>query len=167
MTAASSDRARYTRLQMASHWGLALLCVLEFPTAAGIERAHLGHPFGIKPSSFDVFLAGFHEWAGWIIIVLTVTLLLARILQGAPKLPAGMSFWQRLLAHGAHVAIYLCLVALVATGGIAMYYSARLAVLHITLSQIGIGLISLHLAGVVWHQFFRRDGLLKRLLPAR
>lgn len=144
-----------------------MLCVLEFPAATGIKRAHLGHAFGIKPSSLDVLLADFHEWAGWTIFVLAMVLLLARILQGAPTLPAGMSFWQRTLAHGAHAAIYLCLFALVASGGIAMYYSARLAVFHITLSQIGIGLVSLHLAGVVWHQFFRRDGLLKRLLPAR
>ncbi|WP_431192349.1 cytochrome b [Rhodopirellula bahusiensis] len=161
------QEARYSTLQMASHWALAVLCVVEFPTAFAIVRAHLGHAFGIKASPFDLFLANIHEWAGWAILLLTVLLLLDRFVRGAPKLPSGMSLWQRTIAHGAHAAIYLCLFALVASGAVAMYLSAKLALFHITLTKVGIGLISLHLAGVVWHQLVRRDGLLKRLMPTR
>jgi len=157
----------YSSLQKASHWGLALLCVLEFPTAAGIQRAHLGHAFGIKASGWDSFMAVGHEWGGWLILILALLLLFGRLFQGAPRLPPGMRFWQRALAHAAHAAIYFGLLALVASGAVAMYLSGRLAFVHIALSKAGVGLISLHLVGVLWHQTIRRDDLLERLMPAR
>lgn len=157
----------YSSLQKASHWGLALLCVLEFPTAAGIQRAHLGHAFGIKASAWDSFMAVGHEWGGWLILILTLLLLLGRFFHGAPRLPPGMRFWQRALAHAAHAAIYLGLLALVASGAVAMYLSGRFAFVHIALSQAGVGLILLHLVAVFWHQTIRRDDLLERLMPAK
>jgi cytochrome b561 len=157
----------YSPLQKASHWGLALLCVAEFPTAGGIQRGHLGHAFGIKPSTIDSLLATAHEWAGWLILVLGALLLFSRVFHGAPKLPHGMRFWQRALAYMGHSTIYLGLFALVASGAAAMYLSGRLAFVHIALSQIGVALISLHLVAVFWHQLVRRDDLLERLMPAR
>ena len=157
----------YSPLQKASHWGLALLCVAEFPTAGGIRRGHLGHAFGIKPSTIDSLLATAHEWAGWLILVLGALLLFSRVFQGAPKLPHGMRFWQRALAHVGHSAIYLGLFALVASGVAAMYLSGRFAFIHIGLSTIGVALIALHVAAVLWHQLLRRDELLERLMPAR
>ena len=160
------DRA-YSSLQKAIHWGLVLLCVLEFPTAAGIQRAHLGHAFGIKASGWDSFMAVGHEWGGWLILILALLLLFGRLFHGAPRLPPGMRFWQRALAYSAHAAIYIGLLALVASGAAAMYLSGRFAFAHIALSKAGVGLISLHLVAVFWHQTIRRDELLERLMPAR
>lgn len=157
----------YSSFQKANHWTLALLCFLEFPTAVGLQRAHLGHAFGIKASSWDRFLAVSHEWAGWLILILGTLLLLSRVFQGAPPLPPGMRLWQRLLAYTSHTAIYLGLIGLVASGATAMYFSGTLSFVHVTLAKVGIGLISLHVAAALWHQLFRGDGLLKRLLPGR
>jgi cytochrome b561 len=158
-------RQDYSWLQKASHWGIAILCVLEFPTAWSIQKAHLGHAFGIRPPTSDQILAITHEWAGWLILLLGGVLLWSRLLQGAPRLPIGMKFWQRALACAAHSAIYLAIVALVASGIAAMYVDARLAYIHIALTKIGIGLILLHVTAAVWHQLIRRDHLLARMLP--
>ena len=78
-----------------------------------------------------------------------------------------MRLWQRALAYAAHAAIYFGLLALVASGAVAMYLSGRFAFLHIALAKAGVGLISLHLVAVFWHQTVRRDDLLERLMPAR
>jgi cytochrome b561 len=78
-----------------------------------------------------------------------------------------MQLWQRGVAHLVHAAIYLGLLALVASGGAAMYLDGRLAFLHITLANIGVGLIAIHVAAALWHQVLRRDGLIERMLPAR
>src|SRR5260221_11568872 len=84
----------YSTLQKAAHWAIAVLCVLEFPTAVGIQRSHLGHVFGIKAPPTDLVRAAAHEWSGWLILALVVMLLASRILRGAPSLPDGMSLWQ-------------------------------------------------------------------------
>ena len=106
-----------------------------------------------------------HEWAGWLIPALALFLLASRVLRGAPRLPAGMRNWQHLIARANHAAIYLAIVALVGSGWAAMYASGRFVFLHIALTKVGLFLICLHLLAVLWHQYFRRDDLLERLMP--
>ena len=156
---------QYSVLQKSCHWAIALLCVLEFPTAVGIHRSHMGRVFGIKAPMVDLLRAGAHEWSGWLILALVVVLLVNRILRGAPSLPAGMRLWQRCAAYTAHAAIYFGLVALVASGAGAMYLNGRLGFSHIALAKIGVGLIAVHVGAALWHQTIRRDGLLERMLP--
>lgn len=157
----------YSPLQKASHWGLAVLCVLAFPTASAIQQAQVGRVFGLKASEFDLLLSAAHEWIGWLVLLLGALLLGSRFVQGAPALPTGMKRWQRALAYTAHAAIYFGLFALVASGATAMYFNGRFAFVHVQLSRIGIGLIALHLVAVVWHQLIRNDNLLGRLMPTR
>ena len=157
----------YSILQKSCHWTIAFFCVLEFPTAVGIQRSHLGHVFGIKPTALDQFRAIAHQWSGWLILALAVVLLTSHLLQGAPSLPSGMSFWQRLTAYLVHGAIYLGIITLVATGAGATYLDGRLTFLHIILAKAGVGLIAIHVAAALWHQFIRRDRLIERLLPPR
>ena len=157
----------YSALQKISHWIIVILCVLEFPTAEGIRKSHAGHAFGIKAPLFDQLSAIAHEWGGWLILGLGILLVLSRVVRGTPRLPSDMRLWQRMFAHLAHVAIYLGLIALVASGVAAMYVSGRYAFVHITLANAGIGLIAAHVAAALWHQFIRRDYLLDRMLPSR
>jgi cytochrome b561 len=107
-----------------------------------------------------------HEWAGWFILGLATLMLAMRFLRGAPKLPSDMRNWQRLLAHANHVALYLGAIALVGSGIAAMYLSGRFVFVHIVLTKVGVALVSLHLVAVLWHQLFRRDDLLERLMPS-
>ena len=157
----------YSTLQKISHWIIVILCVLEFPTAEGIRKSHAGHAFGVKAPLLDQLGATVHEWGGWLILGLGILLVLSRFVRGTPRLPSDMRLWQRLFAHSAHVAIYLGLIALVASGVAAMYVSGRYAFLHITLAKAAIGLIAIHVAAALWHHFIRRDHLLEGMLPSR
>ncbi len=163
----AENRTQYSAIQKAAHWALAILCVFAFPTAIGIQRAHIGHAFGIEPPLKDYLMAIAHEWTGWLILGLAALLLEARLLQGAPKLPPDMRLWQRLLAHANHVALYFGVFALVVSGFAAMYVSGKFVFLHMALTQLGVALVSLHLLAVLWHHLFRRDNLLERLMPNR
>ena len=125
----------------------------------------MGHMFGIKPREMDLLLAAVHEWSGWLILILVMALLVSRTLHGAPSLPDGMYFWQRWAAHFVHAAIYLGLLALVASGAGAIYLNGRFAFPHIALAKVGIGLLAIHVAAALWHQIIRRDRLLDRMLP--
>lgn len=127
----------------------------------------MGHVFGIKAPAIDLFRAASHEWSGWAILGLVVVLLVGRVLYGAPALPDGMKLWQRWAAFFAHSAIYVGLVALVASGVVAIYFNGRVAFLHIALAKIGVGLIAIHVLAALWHQIIRHDGVLERMLPRR
>lgn len=157
----------YSKLQKISHWIIVILCIPEFPTAEGIRKSHVGHAFGVKAPPFDQLRAAVHEWGGWLILGFVAVLIVSRFVLGAPPLPSGMRPWQRLFAQFVHVAIYLGLVALVASGVAAMYVSGRYAFLHILLARAGIGLIAVHVLATLWHQFIRRDHLLEGILPSR
>src|SRR5690348_16522555 len=88
---------RYSTIQMVAHWAAAFFCVVEFVTSRGIQRTHLGRPFGIKPPLLDTILGWLHQWVGWTLLMLALALLADRVVRGAPPLPRGMRWWQCLL----------------------------------------------------------------------
>lgn len=146
-----SSSSTYSFTQKLAHWMIVVLCVVQFPTAGGIQRTHHVNPFGIKPAPFDLFLHKVHAWSGWTILLLAVVLLLLR---------GG-------LARLGHVALYGGILILVTTGTLAAYFSPRFAPMHVLFTYLGIGLVFLHAAAALWHQFIRRDNLLARMLPKK
>ena len=160
--------SNYSAVQKLAHWTIVVLCVAEFPTAGAIRRTHHVNPFGIKPESVDLLLHKVHAWSGWAILLLAIVLLALRVFRGAPELPQGMTRLERGLARLSHVALYSAILILVITGTVAAYVSARyFSPLHIAFTYIGIGLVLVHAAAALWHQFVRRDDLLSRMLPNR
>lgn len=158
---------QYSPMQKAAHWLIVLLCLSQFPTAWAIQRTHIAHPFGLRPEPLDLFLHKVHAWSGWTILLLAMALVALRAVRGVPELPHGTTTWQRFLAHLGHLSLYAGIAVLAVTGTGAMYLSQRFAPVHIFLVNLGIALVLLHVAAVVWHQAIRRDGLLWRMMPNR
>ena len=101
-------------------------------------------------------------------MLLAIVLLALRVFRGAPEMPQGMTRLERGLARLSQVALYSAILILVITGTVAAYVSARyFSPLHIAFTYIGIGLVLVHAAAALWHQFVRRDDLLSRMLPNR
>ena len=155
----------YSPLQKVIHWLIVLLCLTQFPTAWAIQRTHIAHMFGLRLMPFDLFLHKVHAWSGWIILFLAITLIVLRAVRGAPGLPTGTPTWQRWLAQVGHFSLFAGISVLVVTGTGTMYFSQRFAPVHILFVKLGIALVLLHVAAVVWHQAVRRDGLLWRMMP--
>lgn len=156
----------YSTFAKLAHWTILVLAIVQFPTARAIQRTHIQHPFGLTPSEFDLFLHQVHAWSGWAIGILSLVLLVQRLQGRAPPLPAGMRPWQVKLSAAGHLLLYAGLAGLVVTGTGAMYFWSGFRPIHKVVLWGGVGLVTIHVAAALWHQFVRRDGLMRRVLPS-
>ena len=168
--------ARYHTALVTLHWLLALLLIV----------ALLMGTFALKtvpnssPDKIDA-LRG-HMIAGGLILVLTLTRLVVRLKTAHPA-PAttGNALLDR-LAPATHWALYL-LVLLMAGSGVAMSVLAGLPgivfggvgtlpvnfdalpprAVHGIVAKLLMLFIAMHFAAALYHQFIKRDGLLRRM----
>ena len=172
---------RYTPVAIALHWLLALMIVGLL--SLGLYMSDL--PF--SPTRLKLY--NWHKWAGVTILALSALRLLWRLTHRPPAdLP--MSAWQQRAAQGAHLALYALFFAVPLAGwayssaaGFPVVWfgvlplpdfvpvdralSEALKPLHRWLAY-GLGaVVLLHVAGALKHHFIDRDGLLRRMLPAR
>ena len=170
---------RYTRTAVALHWLLALGLFTAF--SVGVYMSDL--PF--SPQRLKLF--SYHKWAGITILALSA-LRLAWRLTHRPPADVPMPAWQRTASHATHIALYALFFAIPLVGW--AYSSAagfpvvlygiwplpdfvspdkELARLikpwHAYLAFTLAGLVALHVAAALKHQFVDRDGLLARMRP--
>jgi cytochrome b561 len=169
--------SRYTATAIALHWLLALALVGSF--CVGLYMADLP----LSPQR--VRLYNYHKWAGTTILALSALRLLWRATHRPPP-DIAMPAWQAQAAHATHVALYLLFFAVPLVGW--AYSSAAgfpivwFGVLplpdfvspdkalaeaikpwHGALAWTLAGLVALHVAAALKHQFMDRDGLLARM----
>lgn len=178
--------ARYTPVAMLLHWVLAVAILTAFSVGLYVEDL----PF----SPAKLKLVNWHKWAGVAILALSVLRLVWRVTHRPPALPArieqAMPAWQRAAHHGTHHLMYLLFFAVPLLGW--AYSSAKgypivwfgvlplpdfvspdpalaesLKPLHALAAWGLIGLVGLHVAAALKHQFIDRDGLLDRMRPGR
>ena len=171
----------YTPVAIALHWLLALMIVGSL--SLGLYMADL--PF--SPTRLKLY--NWHKWAGVTILALSALRLLWRLThRPPPALP--MPAWQQRAASGAHGALYLLFFAVPLAGwayssaaGFPIVWfgvlplpdfvpvdralSESLKPLHRWLAYALGTVVLLHIAGALKHHFIDRDGLLRRMLPAR
>ena len=181
-----SRSSRYTLPAIALHWVLALgwIGLLIF----GWYMTEL--PF--SPTKLKYY--NWHKWAGMTLLALSLLRLLWRLSHRAPGLPARMAaampHWQHTAYHGVHHLMYALFFAVPLLGW--AYSSAAgfpvvwfgvwplpdfvpaspalaemLKPLHMLAAYSLAGLIVLHIAAALKHQWIDRDGLLARMLPGR
>ncbi|MBS0388973.1 MAG: cytochrome b [Proteobacteria bacterium] len=177
---------RYDATARWLHWlTVALIIVLVVTGEIGIDAEH--------PGSRGFF---WHSSLGVLVALLAAARIIWALIHPGPALPP-MSRSNRLLARTTHVALYLLLFALPASGWLAASAEgARVSVfgvvslpswqlperaspdaegerespmaeLHETLGNLLLVVAGLHILASLAHQFYWRDGLLERMLPAR
>ena len=155
---------RYSGSQKLLHWGVAALCLAQVPTSWAIQRTHMAHGL-MRPSETDLLLHDVHAWTGWTILALVAVRLLVRVQRNGPGLPAGSKLIYRYGAAASHACLYGLLLALPVTGTLQMYIGRGFGRVHSMLAWTLLGLVGLHVAAAIWHQFILRDGGLPRILP--
>ena len=172
---------RYDGMAVALHWVLTLLIV------AGFTLGLYMHDLPLSPTRLKLF--NWHKWAGVVILALSALRLLWRLThRPPPALP--MPRWQSRAAHATHLGLYALFFAVPLVGW--AYSSASgfpvvafgllplpdlvpvdrslagvLKQMHGVLAFSLAGLVALHVAGALKHQFVDRDDLLPRMRPSR
>ena len=163
----AETKTGYSALQISLHWVIAALVFFQLVFGESMTTVVDAAEEGTAVSPTDQFLATAHYWVGISILAFVALRLIVRLASGAPK-PTGAASWMTFAATAAHWAFYLLLVAVPTTGLLAIYVSDEFGDIHALAKPVFIGLIALHAAGALFHQFFLKDGTLRRMLvPAR
>ncbi|MDO9286230.1 MAG: cytochrome b [Aquabacterium sp.] len=183
-TPASPDNAaalRYSSPAIALHWLLALMLIGSF--SLGVYM----HELPFSPTRLKLY--NWHKWAGVTILALSFVRLAWRITHQPPP-DVAMPAWQARAAHATHHLLY-ALFFIVPLVGWAYSSAAGFPIVwfgvlplpdfvpvdkalaeaikpwHERTAMLMAGLVLLHVAGALKHQFIDRDGLIARMRPAR
>lgn len=171
---------RYGAIARIFHWVMAL--AIFGMLAVGFIMTDLP----MNPDKFRVY--GIHKSVGALILIAALLRLLWRLINLVPPLPAHMPLWERLGAHGSHIALYILLFIMPLSGWL-MSSAAGFPVsvfgwftlpnliapdkalqellveVHELLAFAIIGLVTLHAAAALKHHFIDKDNVLRRMLP--
>jgi cytochrome b561 len=171
---------RYGGVAKTLHWTVGCLLILQFPLAWTMPR--------VAPGSMPLSLDRFHLSTGLAILGVMVLRLGWRLGHPAPPLPEDVPRWQRHASGLVHGLLYAVLIAAPLCGWawasakgwpIVLFGVVELppliavhsplaplaAAAHRYLAWAILGLVGLHLAGVLYHAFVRRDDVVGRMLP--
>ena len=186
-----TSQRRYTVGSRWFHWGTTLLVFTVIPLGwiYGGFKTKPGHPntyvapFPGTPANY----ASAHFTVGLAILAIVAARIVYRSLHPAPPLPGRAGAIEAVLAKANHWALYAVLIVMPVSGYVMMagdtppisilglFDLPKLpisktqgfvaAVTHVYTQFAVYALILLHLAGIAWHLFVRKDDLLSRMLP--
>ena len=175
-----SKTTGYTGTAKALHWLVLALLIVQFAVAWTMPD--------IKRDTKPETLINLHLSMGIVILFVAVIRLGWRAVQGEPAPEDGVPPWQVQSARAVHWLLYLLLFALPVLGWINASWRGFPVVMfgldlpklvatrapawrwtgdvHSLLAEYGLlVLVGLHVAAALYHYFFRRDGVLQRMLP--
>jgi cytochrome b561 len=154
----------YTISQIGLHWLIAALVFAQLifgeSMTEAIEAAEEGDPVTTLTGN----LASMHYYFGIAILALGAVRLALRLKNGAPPPPPETSGAIELAGRISHWLFYVLLAAVPITGLLGYYFGDPYGEWHTYAKPVFIGLIALHVAASLYHQFWRKDGLLMRML---
>lgn len=160
-------RPGYSAYQIALHWIIAALVLFQLFFGGSMTAVVDAAEGQGKLSVTDEALGSAHYWVGTAILALVVVRLVLRFASGAPTRATQGARWMKMAAHASHGLFYLLLVATPILGLLAFYVGAPWGDIHSLNKPAFIVLITIHALAAVFHQFWLRDGTLKRMLAPR
>ena len=152
----------YTRTQIALHWAVMGLVVLQYLLHDGIAEAYdLAEDTGVFALTP---LAVIHFAGGALILLLACWRLILRGERGTPAPPDGEPPLFRKLGHATHLAFYALLILLPVSGALA--WGGRIEAAgeaHEVMRAVLLVLILAHVGAIVVHQLVWKTGLITRM----
>jgi cytochrome b561 len=166
-----ADRAApagYSGLQIALHWLIAGMVVFLVLFGESMKEFMDASREGTPPGAGDSILADAHYWVGLAVLALAAVRVALRAKQGRLARRAGEGSLAERVATAMHVLFYVLLFVVPATGLLAYYVSGGFGEIHEIGKPVFIVTILVHAAAALVHQFWMKDGTLKRMIvPAR
>jgi len=153
----------YTIYQIGLHWLIAALVFAQIIFGESMTATIDAAEEGVPSSTLNANLATVHYYFGIAILVLVAVRLALRLKNGVPPLPSTNGLLE-LAGRVSHWLFYVLLVVVPITGLLGFYYGDPYGELHTYAKPLFIGLIALHVAASLFHQFWRKDGLLMRMI---
>ncbi|MDT8854269.1 cytochrome b [Paracoccaceae bacterium Fryx2] len=154
----------YSRIQIALHWGVALLILMQFLLNESMSKA-----FGswVETGSYTYSpLVGWHVFGGLAVFALVIWRLKLRFTLGVPPLPATDTPRQRMIANVTHWSLYGTMLLIPVSGILAWGFGIGAAgEAHEILTTVLLVLIVLHIGAALYHQFKLKDNLISRMRP--
>jgi cytochrome b561 len=174
---------RYDSVAIALHWLIAVLIVANIAIAWSLDL------FDHHSPEHDRVLT-IHKSVGTTVLLLAALRLAWRWTHPAPSLPLAMPAWQQLAARASHLLLYLVMFVMPVTGLIdsaafsepVRYFflfdlpvviahneplgHAAFAV-HQATALILYGLLLVHAGAALYHHYFMKDDVLRRMLPGK
>ena len=150
---------RYSSLQIALHWSVAVLIVAQWATSDAYSRTRNSF-FPARPA--DLLEFQIHIISGVAIGVFMLVRLVSIFRHGRRR--ATGPYWIRLAAAILHFSLHALLLAQVATGLLAAYVWNGAGTFHAILWKALIVTIGLHMLAAVVHSC-RGDHVIRRMMP--
>lgn len=158
----------YSGAQILLHWIIAALVLFQLLFGESMTIATDAAEEGTALAPSDAALASAHYWVGLAILALVLVRLVIRLAAGAPApRSSGAPLLDRFVT-AAHWLFYALLVAMPLSGLAAVYVTPEAGDVHQLGKPAFIILIAVHALGALYHQFWLKDGTLRRMIvPAR
>lgn len=163
-----TTRAGYSTLQIALHWVIFVLIVLQLITGDGMTEMVDAAEEGGTAAAGVLFQGTMHYWLGIAVLVLALLRIIVRLTTGVPAHAGAANPVLERIASIVHWAFYVLLFAVPVTGLLAYYFGDPMGPIHTLGKPAFILLILVHAGGALFNQFVRKDGTLLRMLrPAK
>lgn len=157
----------YTIYQIGLHWLIAALVFAQLIFGESMTAAIEAAEENEAVSALTGNLADIHYYFGVAILALVGVRLALRLKNGAPQLPPETSGVIELAGKISHWLFYALLIVVPVAGLLGFYYGDPYGEWHTYAKPVFIGLIALHVAASLYHQFWLKDGLLMRMLTPK
>ncbi len=166
LTAKTLQRVRptvYTRTQIALHWLVAALVLVQYGTSGAIMRTHAVHLIGHRPNPTDLFLHTVHNRVGLGIVVLMLGRLALRLWAGAPAPGDAARGFAVRVALIVHLAFYAVLISEGVTGAVATYLWWPISSVHLVLFKMLLALVTIDVGAAFWRELVGKDAVMRRM----
>lgn len=153
----------YSVYQIVLHWLIAALVFVQLIFGESMTNVVDAAEEGTPVSAQDATLASVHYYFGIAILGLVAVRLALRLKVGAPP-PPDTSKAIELAAKISHWLFYALLVLVPVTGLLGYYFGDPFGEIHTLGKPVFIGLIALHVGASLYHQYWLKDGLLRRMM---
>jgi cytochrome b561 len=154
--------AGYSRIQIALHWGVAVLIVLQFLLHEPMSKAWEALSAG-EPIPFDL-LVPLHVVVGALILALTLWRIALRLRRGAPTPAPSKSPTQARIAQFVWSALYALMILMPVSGALAWFGGVEAAAFgHAAMKVALLALVAFHVAATLVEQFVRKTDPMRRM----